>query len=72
MSKDDITIIVDDNDNIIGHKASAEISPDERTRIAAIWIENPEGQVLLAQRHSSKWLHPNKWGPAAVEQYRRG
>lgn len=71
MSKDDLVVVVDDQDQVIGYKKSSEIT-SERIRISAIWVENSDGQVLLAQRHRDKWLHPLKWGPAAVGTVEKG
>jgi isopentenyldiphosphate isomerase len=71
MSKDDIAVVVDDQDNVIGYKKSGNIV-DERIRITAIWIENASGQVLIAQRHRSKRLHPLMWGPAVAGTVEKG
>jgi len=71
VSKDDLAIVVDDQDNILGYKKSGDVV-DERIRITAIWIENSQGQVLIAQRHHSKRLHPLLWGPSAAGTVEKG
>lgn len=71
MAKDDLAVVVDDEDNIIGYKASGK-TKDQRIRITAIWLKNSQDQILIAQRSSSKWLHPLKWGPAAAGTVEKG
>ncbi len=71
MGHDDIAVVVDDDDQVIGYKKSGKTTT-ERIRISAIWIENSSGEVLIAQRHEDKKLHPLKWGPAAVGTVEKG
>lgn len=57
--------IVDENDNLIGHKDRAEVDPEKDIyRASALWLTNSKGEVLLAQRKFSKDHDPGKWGPA--------
>ncbi len=58
------TIIVDENDNVIGHKEREEVGGEDIYRIAALWVTNSKGEILLARRHRTKTHHPLKWGPA--------
>lgn len=62
----DIQIIVNEQDEIIGHKHRHEIWPDDIYRVAALWIENSKGEVLLAQRGFTKKNNPGKWWPAVA------
>jgi len=59
-------IIVDDDDNIIGHKQRGKITPTDIYRVSALWIQNSEGDILLAKRAYTKRHHPGKWGPAVA------
>lgn len=47
-------IIVDENDQIIGHKFREEIVQTDIYRVAALWITNSKGDILLARRALSK------------------
>lgn len=64
--------IVDENDQIVGHKDRADIDHErEIYRVAALWLTNSAGEVLIAQRKLSKDKDPGMWGPAVsgtVEQ----
>src|SRR3989338_10781545 len=59
-------VIVDKDDNIIGHKKWQDETVDNITRISALWIENSRGQILLARRALNKKYDPGKWGPAVA------
>ena len=59
-------VIVDKDDNIIGHKKWQDETVDDITRISALWIENSRGQILLARRALNKKYDPGKWGPAVA------
>lgn len=57
--------IVDNNDEIIGHKDRDKVDyAKDIYRSACLWLENGRGDVLLAQRKLSKDKDPGKWGPA--------
>jgi len=60
------TIIVDDQDEAIGHKDRSTILPEEVYRVAALWVTNSGGDILLAQRQLTKRNDPGKWGPAVA------
>jgi isopentenyldiphosphate isomerase len=59
--------IVDDSDNLIAHKARADVDPAKDIyRVAALWLTNSSGDVLIAQRKFTKESNPGKWGPAVA------
>jgi len=58
-------VIVDENDNKIGHKEYGETNPDDIYRVSALWLTNQKGEVLIARRAYNKKLDPGKWGTAA-------
>ncbi len=64
--------IVDDNDNIIGHKDWALVMPDDIYRVSALWITNSKGEILLARRALTKAHDPGKWGPAVAGTIENG
>lgn len=59
-------IIVNDQDEIIGHKERGTISPEDIYRVSALWVTNSKGDILLAQRKFTKSHDPGKWGPAVA------
>ncbi len=59
-------IIVDKDDNIIGHKDRGTLKKEDIYRVSALWITNSSGKILLARRHCNKSHHPRRWGPAAA------
>lgn len=65
--------IVDENDVVIGHKPRPDIDfKNDIYRIAALWLTNSIGEILLAQRLLSKDKDPGKWGPAAAGTIEEG
>lgn len=59
-------IIVNEKDEIIGHKERGTLNQEDIYRVSALWIMNSKGEVLLAQRSFNKKIHPGKWGPAVA------
>ena len=59
-------IIVNKQDDIITYKERQDIKQDDIYRITALWLENSQGDVLLAQRGFNKNYYPVKWGAAAA------
>lgn len=57
--------VVDELDNVIAIKPRNSLDPEDRVRITAVWLENSQDEVLLAQRSLQKVINPGKWGPAA-------
>lgn len=69
----DLCQIVDENDQIIGYKLRSEINfKKDYYRIGCLWLTNPKGEVLLAQRKLTKDKVPGKWGPAAAGTLEKG
>lgn len=65
--------IVDKDDNLIAVKERDQI--DYKTdiyRVAALWLTNSNGEVLIAQRKLSKDKDPGLWGPAAAGTVEEG
>lgn len=62
----DVTIpIVNERDEIIGHKKRSDINyAKDIFRTASLWITDAEGRILLAQRSSDKKVDPDKWAEA--------
>lgn len=59
--------IVNDQDEIIGHKKREEVDYSKDIfRTAALWVTNPRGEILIAQRKLTKDKDPGKWGPAVA------
>jgi len=59
-------IIVNENDEVIGSMNRKDDDGKNICRVAALWIENSKGEVLLAQRSFNKTFDPGKWGPAVA------
>ncbi|MBP7773866.1 NUDIX domain-containing protein [Candidatus Gracilibacteria bacterium] len=59
-------IIVDKNDNIVGHIDRDMRKEADIFRVSALWIINSQGEILLAKRHMSKKSNPGLWGPAVA------
>lgn len=64
--------IVDENDEVIGHKERTKIEREDIYRVSGLWIENSKGEVLLAQRSFAKKNSPGKWGPAVAGTIEEG
>jgi isopentenyl-diphosphate delta-isomerase len=58
--------VVDENDVQIGLKERDELKSGDFYRVAALWLTNSKGEILLAQRALSKKNSPEKWGPAVA------
>lgn len=65
-------IIVDKNDQVIGHKLRQDLQANDIYRASALWLTNSKGEVLLAQRSYDKKQHPGKWGPAVAGTLEKG
>jgi isopentenyl-diphosphate delta-isomerase len=59
-------VIVTDQDEIIGHKERGTLVKEDIYRVSALWVTNPNGDILLAQRKFTKKHDPSKWGPAVA------
>jgi isopentenyldiphosphate isomerase len=60
------SIIVDENDSVIGAKPRDEITSSDIYRVSALWITDTKGSILLARRAYTKKVNPGVWGPAVV------
>ena len=65
MAKSPI-VIVNQDDEIIGHKERGTLLQEDIYRVAGLWITNPNGDILLAQRQFDKKNDPGKWDPAVA------
>jgi len=59
-------VLVDENDNVIGAKPRDERTTDDIARVAALWLTNTKGGILLAQRSFTKNRNPGVWTAAAA------
>ena len=59
-------IIVNDQDEIMGHKERGTLVSEDIYRVAGLWVTNSNGNILLAQRQLGKRNDPGKWGPAVA------
>lgn len=66
MAGSRIIIIVDENDEIIGHKERGTLAREDIYRVSALRVTNSRGDILLAQRKFTKAHDPGKWGPAVA------
>lgn len=57
-------IIVNENDQIIGYKERATLNQEDIYRVSALWIQNSQGDILMAQRSFSKKNYPGNWSNA--------
>jgi isopentenyldiphosphate isomerase len=59
-------IIVNEQDEVIGHKERDTKKPEDIYRVSALTIINSKGQTLLAQRSLNKNSGAGEWGPSAA------
>lgn len=59
-------IIVNGDDEKIGVKERGTLKSKNIYRVSALWVENSNGDILLAKRALTKKHHPGKWGPAVA------
>lgn len=65
--------IVDENDKVVGLKPRQEVDyAADIYRVAALWLTNSAGEVLIAQRKHTKDKDPGKWGPAVAGTMDKG
>lgn len=60
------TLIVDENDNVVGKKIRSEITRDDIYRVSSLWIFNKKRDLLIAQRPLWKKKGAGKWTESAV------
>gem|GEM_PF-4468273 len=51
-------IIVDKDNNIIGHKSRSELTSEDIYRVSAVRITDENGKILLGQRALTKKKNP--------------
>jgi 8-oxo-dGTP pyrophosphatase MutT (NUDIX family) len=66
VAADDLIIVVDEHDRPIGTKPRNVITTRDIYRVAALWLTNSAGEVLIAQRSLNRAKSPGLWGPAAA------
>lgn len=59
-------VIVNEKDEIIGHKDRNSLKQNDIYRVSALWITNSKDEYLLSRRAYTKSHHPGKWGPAVA------
>lgn len=65
-------LVVDEKDRIIGHKKWGELGPKDITRVSALWITNPKGEILLTKRVKTKRHDLGKWQCAVAGTVEKG
>lgn len=58
--------IVNEHDEVIGSVEREERKPEQLYRVAALWLTNAKGEILMAQRALTKKHDPGVWGPAVA------
>jgi len=64
--------VVDESDKILCHKSRSNIEFEDIYRVSALWINDSEGNALLAKRALTKKNNPGKWGPAVAGTVEKG
>jgi isopentenyldiphosphate isomerase len=65
--------IVDQNDKLISIKDRDEVDYSKDIyRVAALWLTNLDGEVLIARRKLTKDKDPGLWGPAVAGTIEEG
>jgi len=59
-------VLVNEHDEVIGSCLRSEKPHDAISRVSGLWIENSQGEVLLAQRAFTKKRSPGKWNIAVA------
>jgi isopentenyldiphosphate isomerase len=65
-------IVVNEKDEIIGHKNRNGIDENNIYRVTGLWVENSQGEILLTRRAFSKKTDLGKWGPAVSGTVEKG
>jgi len=64
--EDALIITVNDQDEVVGAKPRSTLRPNDLYRCTALFITNPEEQLLLARRAENKRFDPGKWSVSAA------
>ena len=72
--KNDILILVDENDNILGYeeKIKAHLGEGKKHRAFSIFIFDNEDKLLIQKRASGKMLWPGFWANTCCSHPRKG
>lgn len=65
-------IIVNEKDEVIGHRERNDNTRDDLERVSGLIILNSKNEVLLARRSLSKVRDPGKWGPSVAGTVEEG
>lgn len=65
-------VIVNPDDEIIGHKEAGQLAEYDIYRVSALWLTNSTGDILLAKRTPDQLHDPGRWGPPASGVVRAG
>lgn len=60
---EEITSVVDLDDQVIGGKPRSQITNEDIYRIGTLMVVSPEKKLLLGKRAASKKNSPNRWAP---------
>lgn len=73
-NQDELFVVVDRDDNILGHKTRFECHHDSSLihRTVGALIFNDKGQLLLQKRSATKDMEPGLWGISAAGHVIRG
>jgi isopentenyldiphosphate isomerase len=64
--------VVDSRDRVIGAKERSQMKQRDIYRVAALWITNKQGEILLAQRSKNKKNDPGAWHPTVAGTIEQG
>lgn len=64
--------VVNEQDEIVGHKSRSDVLKEDVYRVSALWVTNSKGDILLAQRGLHEAHDPGKWGPAVAGTVEKG
>lgn len=59
-------IVVDEKDDIIGHKDIDVLKESDLYRVSALWVVNSKGEILLTRKPHRKKRRQSAWGPAVA------
>jgi isopentenyl-diphosphate delta-isomerase len=66
-------VVVDETDTVVGVEEKSVVEEKGLIyRVSALWIEDGNGNILLAKRALTKTHSPGKWGPAAAGTVEEG
>lgn len=69
---DKLFTIVDEDDNPIDAKLRDDITLEDRYRVAALWVTDKDGRILLARRGYTKSHNPGQWSSAVAGTVEEG